>query len=129
MKTGIITAVCLKVCIFLGIARGRFGNQLQIYMVLQQLEIQLGMKAFINKQCKEYMETYFEKDSVTIPAISDEYCNSKEIIEQLEPFDEHFDDLVNHKEWRKGKMIEFYPPPEPKSKDFWIKRHRFIISG
>ena len=99
-------------------------------MVLQELQKQLGMKAFVNKQCREYMETYFEKDSLILPAISDEYCNSKEIIDKLEKFDEHFDDLVNHEDWRKGKMINFYPMGKnfnsKSMPDFHIKRHRWL---
>ena len=76
------------------------------------------------------METYFEKDSLILPALSDEYCNSKEIIDKLEKFDEHFDDLVNQEDWRKGKMINFYPMGKnfnsKAMKDFHIKRHRWL---
>ena len=94
-------------------------------MVLVELQKQLGIKALINKQCRDYMETYFDLDTITLPAISDEYCNYKEVLAKLEPFEEHFDDLVNNEYWLKGKMLEFYPLREKGDKNFQMTRHRF----
>ena len=110
---------------FSGITKGRFGNQLAIYLVLTELQKQLGMKAFINKDCRNYMESYFDVDTISLPAISDAFCNYKDVLSHLQPFNEHFHSLVNNEEWRYGKLIEFYPITAPSSKNFHLTRHRY----
>jgi hypothetical protein len=93
--------------IIYGEAAGRFGNHFLGYIVLLQLSRQLGVDAYINKECHNYMLQFFTPESVTMPVLNETYCNIKDMV--FQPYHGPFRDLVNFEEYRKGKMIYFYP--------------------
>ena len=96
-------------------------------MVLLELQSLLGVNSYITRQCRDYMEAFFAPETITLPALTDEFCNPQDILSLAEPFSEHFEDFVKDPKWRKGKIIEFYPLSiKPGDKDFLVKRHRWL---
>jgi hypothetical protein len=93
--------------IIFGEAHGRFGNQFLGYIVLLQLSRQLGVDAYINKECHNYMLQFFTPESLTMLVLNETYCNSKDMI--FQPYNGPFKNLVNFEEYRKGQLLYFYP--------------------
>ena len=81
-------------------------------MVFVQLKKETGMDCYITQECKYYVESFFTKDSVTLPILEDEFCNHKEILDRLEPYNGPFADLVTDPTLHKGKLLQFYPPKD-----------------
>ena len=59
--------------------------------------------------CKGYIKTFFTPESVTLPVLSDVYCNAEDIKSRFIAYNGPFKNLVNDEKWQKGKMINFYP--------------------
>lgn len=100
----------MYISFFIGEGRGRFGNQFLVYMVFLQLKRQLGVDSYINKECEGYVKAFFTDESMQLPVLSEVYCNPEAIKSNLIGYSGPFKDLVNDEKWRKGKLIEFYPP-------------------
>ena len=100
----------MYISFFIGEGRGRFGNQFLVYMVFLQLKRQLGVDSYINKECEGYVKAFFTDESIQLPVLSEVYCNPEAIKSNLIGYSGPFKDLVNDEKWRKGKLIEFYPP-------------------
>ena len=79
-------------------------------MVFLQLKRQLGVDSYINKECEGYVKAFFTDESIQLPVLSEVYCNPEAIKSNLIGYSGPFKDLVNDEKWRKGKLIEFYPP-------------------
>jgi hypothetical protein len=79
-------------------------------MVFLQLKRQLGVDSYINKECEGYVKAFFTDESIQLPVLSEVYCNPEAIKSNLIGYNGPFKDLVNDEKWRKGKLIEFYPP-------------------
>ena len=47
---------------------------------------------------------------MTLPTLSDVFCNPEDLKSRLYPYHGPFKELVTDKKWQKGKLIEFYPP-------------------
>jgi hypothetical protein len=79
-------------------------------MVFLQLKRQLGVDSYINKECEGYVKAFFTDESMQLSVLSEVYCNPEAIKSNLIGYNGPFKDLVNDEKWRKGKLIEFYPP-------------------
>ena len=108
---------------FIGEGRGRFGNQFLVFSVFNQLQKQLGIQSYINEECRRYVEGFFTPESVTVPVLSEVFCNPEDIKSRLYPYRGPFKDLVNDEKWRKGKIIEFYPPTEDDTSGYRPEDH------
>ena len=94
-----------------------------MYSVLNQLQKQLGIKAYISKTCQKYVQAFFTPESVTVPVLSEVFCNPEDIKSRLYPYSGPFKDLVNDEKWRKGKLIAFYPPKKDGSGGYGPSEH------
>ena len=77
---------------------------------------QLGIQAYIDEFCQEYILAFFTPESVTLPVLSETFCNPEEFKSHLKPYDGPFKDLITDEKYRKGHLIEFYPAPEGSEK-------------
>ena len=56
--------------------------------------------------------------------LSEVYCNPEDIKSRLtDGYNGPFKDLVNDPKWRKGKLIEFYPPTEKDTSGYRPEEH------
>ena len=95
-------------------------------MVFLQLKKQLGVDSYINKECQDYVKAFFDPEVVTsqLPVLSEVYCNPEDIKSRLtDGYNGPFKDLVNDPKWRKGKLIEFYPPTEKDTSGYRPEEH------
>ena len=93
--------------IMFGEPQGRFGNQLLGYAVLHQLQEELGIKCYITKETKDFLLKFYTPESITLPIFNETFCNAKDI--RFIPYNGPFADLLNDEEFRKGKIMQFYP--------------------
>ena len=77
---------------------------------MTQFKNQLGFEAYIDEKCQTYMQAFFTLESITLPTLSEVFCNPEDLKSRLYPYHGPFKELVTDKKWLKGKLIEFYPP-------------------
>ncbi|TRY79224.1 hypothetical protein TCAL_07359 [Tigriopus californicus] len=110
--------------IIYGEAHGRLGNQLLGYALLAHFQDELGMEAYINAECRQYLLGIFTEDSITVPVIDSVYCDPKKI--PFTPYHSHIREILTDKSYRTGKVLQFFPthPKFPfgyRPEDHWSK--------
>lgn len=93
--------------IIYGVANGRLGNQLLGYALLSHFKNALGMEAYINAECRQYLLGIFTEDSISVPVIDSVYCDPKKI--PFTPYHSHIREILTDKSYRKGKILNFFP--------------------
>ncbi len=78
------------------------------YAALLQLQHQLGVKSYIDAECRDFLSEYFTPESVELPVLSEVFCNPEDI--PLEGYNGHIKFLLTDEKYRKGKFIHFFPP-------------------
>jgi hypothetical protein len=78
------------------------------YAAMLQLQLQLGVRSFIDPECRDYMSDYFTPDTVEVQVLSEYFCNPDDI--PFEGYSGHIKHLLSDESFRKGKLIHFYPP-------------------
>lgn len=86
---------------FIIVPRGRLGNHIVGYSVIQALAATLGVRPLIAQETDDYLRKYFDINH-TISIYEDTFCN-REVIErfQMTYFEGSIDELVKNKKYHR----------------------------
>lgn len=88
-------------------AFGRLGNNLLLYAVMYQLQISLGVTAYVNDECLIYLRKFFTNESIMLKSVQATYCNYDQI--QWIFYYKHIRPLLTDKSYRTGKVLYLWP--------------------
>ena len=86
---------------FIIIPRGRLGNHIVGYSIIQALAATLGIRPLLAQETDDYLRKYFDINH-TISIYEDTFCNIDEIQRfQMTYFEGSIDELVQNKKYHK----------------------------
>eukprot|EP00095_Tigriopus_kingsejongensis_P007591 maker-scaffold417_size177606-snap-gene-0.45 protein:Tk07591 transcript:maker-scaffold417_size177606-snap-gene-0.45-mRNA-1 annotation:"galactoside 2-alpha-l-fucosyltransferase 2" len=88
-------------------AFGRLGNNLLLYAAMYQLQVSVGLEAYVNDECLMYLRKFFTKESIKLKSIQETYCNYDEI--QWVFYYKHIRPLLTDKSYRTGRVLYLWP--------------------
>ena len=88
-------------------SKGRLGNHLITYTIIQALQKKLNIQPFILQETYDYMSKYF--GNISLPILEKTFCNYQTIPFQI--FDGGINELVDqtNQHYRRGHLIELWP--------------------
>ena len=93
--------------------RGRLGNQINGYALQLQLRRIHGYQSYIRQESYDILASMFTKESIELPVLEQSFCSLKKM--KFQVFEGNFTHLLlEDSQYRKGKLLNLYPPKEDK---------------
>ena len=93
--------------VFFSEAFGRLGNHLLVYAFMAQLKISLNVDAYVNDECRAYLEKFFDPESLFVESLQKTFCDYAKI--DFEFYSKDVTELLVDKAYRKGRAIYLFP--------------------
>ena len=93
---------------------------------MYQLNVTLGIQAYINDECWAYLTAFFTEDSIKIPSIQRTFCNYDKI--EWIFYYKHIRPLLIDKSYRTGRQLYLWPKTGDDG-DFSAYRYTHVFIG
>ena len=93
--------------IFVIEAKGRLGNHLIAYTLIQALAKNLHIQPFITEETFDFLNNIFQMDPTKVPVLERTFCNVQEL--GFNHFDGSLEELLSNNVYHRGKVLDLWP--------------------